>query len=1003
MKERICDMKTMKTRHFVRVMKGLLMAVLLLSAFRIAAQTPPTDTLYRQVYLGSVGDSVITVYRIKDNNGIVWGWFKKAKETKPKGELVDSCEYLLVKDEWMRALASNNGDLWSNGMWLQLNGVRSCGNYISNSATQKPVDSLKAQLKAELIWEQKDTVYIINDSIKGLKAYDNKYEKPVIKDNIYLIIKGDHDESYRLVVNNTDLLPTMYYTQYTTQIKNSETTTFGLCLPDTLTTVSNSLIFADTLTAYDTMVLNFNGIRVIPVESPSFYINEFRFIRETKVLYPPIPRDKPSLKDIIVWIVLAVVVLALIAMIIIAIKKNWILALLRKKRFEFNLSWAKTEDFQQLKALSKGKDMDYKNENYNVSFEVNSKNAGLFSSVDDKHPQSFLGKLSEIISASLQDENDGNKNDALKAQKVLESLKRFLDAKLQKSKEEDTHQKGGGTAKAQNNTGELPRIQEINAQVDNELESLRQRLKVVFERLPMMLPNVEEENDKQIDLEQFKKDVDGLFEVIKSQKLTINYRQNMLGKDTPEAVQHAFEQEKAKIQLKYDQLEKEFNEFKDKLKEDPESFNEGNEYKKLKEIIEDADIVKSMLEKPDVVLTKPRYKNSSLGEKVNLGVRLEEWLEHPEKLLNKDGISDNTLLWKTVDLGIRAGEWLEDPNKLLKEHDLRDKNLWKTVDLGILAGVWLNEPLKLKEKDEYWKSALGKKVQLTEQLEGWKKDPKGLADDSGFKNTELAKKVQSGIVLDRIKDDALKVLAEDSLNGTDLQKAVGLIGEPEKVVGYKHKDTGLFKLVDAMKQLSNLSKADKQIDDDAVAYPWLKEQLATIVAGYNDWCKTKTAANALYDSKDSRDAVEKVLKDANSYKKFLAYQNYWLHIIAPLKAVLDKLEYKDEKYNTRALLYYASQFYSIACIMNKIYGKDRIVSRAELNVKVFQGQEEPAITQYGFPETDANDLETCRYQFGGTKDDITLMKYLSKYSPLPFILVQSYFDEKILEQYKDKN
>ncbi|MBR1991962.1 MAG: hypothetical protein IJ986_06795 [Bacteroidales bacterium] len=140
-------------------------------------------------------------------------------------------------------------------------------------------------------------------------------------------------------------------------------------------------------------------------------------------------------------------------------------------------------------------------------------------------------------------------------------------------------------------------------------------------------------------------------------------------------------------------------------------------------------------------------------------------------------------------------------------------------------------------------------------------------------------------------------------------------------------------------------------------------------------------------------ALSRIIK---AFQKFEKYKNYWNNLLSPLLNTLCQLSKNDEVYNTRALLFYAAQLYSISCIMNEIHSGNTSAERQhQANVSVFNNATAPFQNELGIPatETSLNDFE---FQYENAPGEVEMINYLKKYKPLPFIFINSFYSDRIL-------
>ena len=140
-------------------------------------------------------------------------------------------------------------------------------------------------------------------------------------------------------------------------------------------------------------------------------------------------------------------------------------------------------------------------------------------------------------------------------------------------------------------------------------------------------------------------------------------------------------------------------------------------------------------------------------------------------------------------------------------------------------------------------------------------------------------------------------------------------------------------------------------------------------------------------------ALSQIIK---AFQKFENYKNYWNNLQSPLLNTLCQLSKNDEVYNTRALLFYAAQLYSISCVMNEIHSGNTSAERQhQANVSVFNNATAPSQNELGVPatETSLNDFE---FQYENAPNEVEMVNFLKKYKPLPFIFINSFYSDRIL-------
>lgn len=159
--------------------------------------------------------------------------------------------------------------------------------------------------------------------------------------------------------------------------------------------------------------------------------------------------------------------------------------------------------------------------------------------------------------------------------------------------------------------------------------------------------------------------------------------------------------------------------------------------------------------------------------------------------------------------------------------------------------------------------------------------------------------------------------------------------------------------------------------------------------------KVKTSPELVATEAEFADT--ELFRRVKSLQQFGEYKNYWKNLQSPLLSALCQLFRNDEVYNTRVLMFYASQLYSISCIMNEIHGDNtQSVQRHKVNVSVFNNDTGPAISCLGLPDPNVQELEGCKFEYTGSDEEKKMVPYLKRYAPLPFIFINSYYSDDIL-------
>lgn len=264
--------------------------------------------------------------------------------------------------------------------------------------------------------------------------------------------------------------------------------------------------------------------------------------------------------------------------------------------------------------------------------------------------------------------------------------------------------------------------------------------------------------------------------------------------------------------------------------------------------------------------------------------------------------------------------------------------------------------------------------------------------------------VRKGRFLDKAKIN-VKLIREDKegwIGDSELKQFIECIVNPDEILRSKRTNTGLYKLMfDINNIIAPNAIAHNTIGLGDLKYNWLKDRLIKVIESYNKYLETEMVASRYgsdhFDTSCLEPIVKHVYDDASRYLILMSYKNYWANIVKPLHDVLGNLQNHDEAFNTRALMFYASQLYSMSCIMNRMYGDMRFATKsAELNVSLFNTDGVPALSPWGFPILDYASLMSCRYENASEVGEDAKVKYLRQFKPLPFIFISSYYDDNIL-------
>ena len=256
----------------------------------------------------------------------------------------------------------------------------------------------------------------------------------------------------------------------------------------------------------------------------------------------------------------------------------------------------------------------------------------------------------------------------------------------------------------------------------------------------------------------------------------------------------------------------------------------------------------------------------------------------------------------------------------------------------------------------------GKLIAAGKLLETYLNDPQKVTTGV-HSTTKLAVAVKKSIFLDKAKDD-LGVVLDDSMYvaNSELQKAVSCIEEPYKILRTNLNAFGLYKLVSDLNIIADAVRNSKEITEKAITSDEMKDKLKPVMDGLV------------------------------RYQKFGIYQNYWSNIQRPLFDVLNNLHNHDDLYNMRALMFYCSQFLSIAETFRNIY-KGNTNSRVyDWNVALFNNATAPSIGNYGIPDISDGELENFKFKYRGAQDEDDRRDYFNRFAPMRFILISTYYN-----------
>lgn len=226
----------------------------------------------------------------------------------------------------------------------------------------------------------------------------------------------------------------------------------------------------------------------------------------------------------------------------------------------------------------------------------------------------------------------------------------------------------------------------------------------------------------------------------------------------------------------------------------------------------------------------------------------------------------------------------------------------------------------------------------------------------------LASIVRKGIFLDKAKDDLQVVIGDrEYIADSVLQKAASCVEEPYKILRTDLNAYGLYKLISDLKNIADALMNSKEITAEAVTSDEMKDKLKPVMDGLI------------------------------RYQKYGDYQNYWSNIQRPLFDVLNNLHNHDDSYNMRALMFYCSQFYSIAETIRNIQRGNTNPPVYDWNVSLFNNADAPSIGKYGIPDISDDALKDFKFRYTGAPDEDKRRNYFNRFAPMRFILISTYY------------
>ena len=275
------------------------------------------------------------------------------------------------------------------------------------------------------------------------------------------------------------------------------------------------------------------------------------------------------------------------------------------------------------------------------------------------------------------------------------------------------------------------------------------------------------------------------------------------------------------------------------------------------------------------------------------------------------------------------------------------------------------------------------------------KEPEKLLNAKGSEMHNLTDVVRKGLLLDKVKKVPDLIASDKEFAQTPLQDFIVFIDSPEKINRHNNLSSkGLYKLVD------DIMRINKNPGLQSATYPWLNTMLSKAMENSSQYIQVQNAASSFGNSSDLSaltGQVQTVFQYAKSYLQFAEYKNYWKNLQSSLLVALNQLPSRNETDNMRVMLFYVSQLYSMTCIMGKIYGDlTQTTSSHLVNVTVFNSNSSPNPGPLGFPSTAEASFKDFTFQYLNAPGEVEMINYLKKYQPLPFIFLNSYYDNSAL-------
>ena len=406
----------------------------------------------------------------------------------------------------------------------------------------------------------------------------------------------------------------------------------------------------------------------------------------------------------------------------------------------------------------------------------------------------------------------------------------------------------------------------------------------------------------------------------------------------------------------------------------------------IKTLEEACDLVKNLIKErgnnqglettiASIKIDKERLEN----EKSNLDRTINDLKKNPRSFKGKDGFSSLTEIIE----GYENDQAIRNDPESFKDKKGYNK-LTKLIEKAEKCDNICNEPDAIDGDTE-----VGKLIKKAKTFVIILEHPEKLLSAPGADKHPLTALVRKGVLLDDVKQNPDLVKGNQEFAGSRLKEVVELTDTPEKVTKISYLSSkGLYKLVNAIEQIHRdprLQSAD---------YSWLNQMLSKTLANSSQYLAVQQKVAAAFGNNITIDGV---IQNAQSYLGFGQYKNYWMNLQDSLLDAMLQLPKHSEAENTRVLLFYAAQLYSICCIMKEIYGDNtQNTGPHKVNVAVFNNANAPKLGAWNIPSISDSSMQPYIFTYLGGQDEGPRVNYLKQYKPLPFIFINNYYSDSVL-------